>query len=62
MQAELEALRNLNIAPMTVDKTLYVRLAEIPEPFRAEFRAWMYLAQLPVIEGEDAYGCMRSVR
>lgn len=58
MKADLEMLRNLKIARETSDRTHYVRLADIPEPFRAEFRAWMYLAQIPVIEGEDPYGCM----
>lgn len=58
MQADLDVLRNLSIARMTADKTYYVRLADIPEPFRAEFRAWMYLAQIPVVAGEDPYGCM----
>lgn len=58
MQADLEVLRNLNIARVTADRTHYVRLVDIPEPFRAEFRAWMYLGQCPVIEGEGRRGCM----
>jgi len=58
MEADLEVLRNLKIGRVTVERTHYVRLADIPEPFRAEFRAWMSLAQIPVIEGEDSYGCM----
>lgn len=58
MKADLEVLRNLTIERVTADKTYYVRLVGIPEPFRAEFRAWMYLAQIPVVEGEDPYGCM----
>lgn len=53
MQADLEILRNLNIARVSADKTYYVRLADIPQPFRAEFRAWMRLGQCPVVEGED---------
>ena len=58
MEADLEVLRNLNIARVSCDKTHYVRLSDIPQPFRAEFRAWMHLAQCPVIEGEDLRGCM----
>jgi len=58
MKADLDVLRNLKIERVTADKTYYVRLVDIPEPFRAEFRAWMYLAQIPVIDGEDPYGCM----
>lgn len=58
MQADQEVLRNLKITRVTADSTHYVRLIDIPEPFRAEFRAWMYLAQIPVVGGEDPYGCM----
>lgn len=58
MQADLEVLRNLNIARVTADNTNYIRLVDIPEPFRSEFRAWMRLGQCPVIEGEDWCGCM----
>ena len=53
MQADLEVLRKLNIARVAVDETRYVRLVDIPQPFRAEFRAWMRLGQSPVVEGED---------
>jgi hypothetical protein len=58
MQADLEVLRNLDIARVAADRTRYVRLIDIPQPFRAEFRAWMRLGQCPVIEGEDGCGCM----
>ena len=58
MQADLEVLRNLNIARVSADRTHYVRLIDIPQPFRAEFRAWMRLGQCPVVEGEDWCGCM----
>jgi hypothetical protein len=59
MQADLDILRNLDIARLTPDsKTLYVRLVDIPQPFRAEFRAWMSVSQCPVISGEDIHGCM----
>ncbi len=58
MWADLDALLNLKIERVAADGTHYVRLADIPQPFRAEFRAWMRLAQIPVIEGEDPYGCM----
>lgn len=58
MAADLEVLRNLNIARVSADRTHYVRLADIPEPFRSEFRAWMRLGQCPGIEGEDWRGCM----
>ncbi|CCF98281.1 hypothetical protein B7R77_12330 [Ralstonia solanacearum K60] len=58
MQADLEALRNLNIERVTADNTHYVRLVDIPQPFRAEFRAWMYFGTRPGIEGEDSLGCM----
>ncbi|WP_146605464.1 hypothetical protein [Ralstonia pseudosolanacearum] len=58
MEADLEVLRTLNIARVTADRTHYVRLVDIPEPFRAEFRAWMRLGQCPVVEGEDRRGCM----
>ena len=58
MQANLEVLRNLNIARVTADKTHYVRLVDIPQPFRAEFRAWMFLGQCPGIEGEGWCACM----
>ena len=58
MHADLEVLRTLNIARLAPDKTHYVRLADIPQPFRAEFRAWMGLGQCPVVEGEDRFGCM----
>lgn len=58
MQADLEVLRRLNIVQVAADKTHYVRMEDIPEPFRAEFRAWMRLGQCPVIEGEDWHGCM----
>ena len=58
MWADLEVLRHLNIARVAVDRTHYVRLADIPQPFRAEFRAWMRLAQCPVIEGEGGSRCM----
>lgn len=47
MQANLEVLRDLNIAQMAADKTHYVRLVDIPEPFLAEFRAWMRLGSAP---------------
>ena len=57
MRADLEVLRNLNIARVTPDRTHYVRLVDIPEPFRAEFRAWMYFGACPGVEGEDQYGC-----
>ncbi|MBX4004188.1 hypothetical protein [Ralstonia pickettii] len=52
MQADLEVLRNLRIARVTADKTHSVRLVDIPQPFRAEFRAWMFLGRRPGIEGE----------
>lgn len=58
MHEHLEVLRNLSIARVAADKTHYVRLVDIPEPFRSEFRAWMYLGQCPGIEGEDLRGCM----
>ncbi|EPX94550.1 hypothetical protein [Ralstonia sp. AU12-08] len=58
MQADLEVLHNLKIARVSTDNTHYVRLVDIPQPFRAEFRAWMSLGQCPVIEGEDWCGCM----
>lgn len=58
MQAALEVLRNLNIAQVAPDRTYYVRLVDIPEPFRAEFRAWMRFAQCPVVQGEEQRGCM----
>lgn len=58
MQADLEVLRNFNIARVSADRTHYVRLIDIPQPFRAEFRAWMRLGQCPVVEGEDWCGCM----
>lgn len=59
MQAELDALRALNIAKLTPDSTiLYVRLVDISQPFRAEFRAWMTGSACPVIPGEDVQGCM----
>lgn len=58
MQADLEVLRNLNIARVAADKTHYVRLVDIPEPFRAEFRAWMYFGACPGIEEEGWRGCM----
>lgn len=58
MQADLQVLRNLAIERVAANGTYYVRLADIPEPFRAEFRAWIYFAQSPVIEGEDPHGCM----
>ena len=58
MQEDLEVLRNLNIARVAADRTHYVRLADIPEPFRAEFRAWMRLGQCPVVDGEEWSGCM----
>jgi hypothetical protein len=58
MQADLDVLRDLNIARVTVDNTHYVRLADIPEPFRAEFRAWMRFGACPGIEGEGRCGCM----
>ena len=54
MQADLEVLRKLNIARVAVDETRYIRLVDIPQPFRAEFRAWMRLGQSPVVEGEDS--------
>ncbi|AXW09572.1 hypothetical protein GO281_04777 [Ralstonia solanacearum] len=57
MQVDLDVLRNLNIARVTTDKTHYVRMVDIPQPFRAEFRAWMFLGQCPAIDGEDSYGC-----
>ncbi|MFL9910454.1 hypothetical protein [Paraburkholderia sp. RL17-337-BIB-A] len=34
------------------DNVHYVRVDEIPEPVRTEFRAWLRLAQCPVIDGE----------
>lgn len=58
MQANLDVLRNLNIARVTTDKTHYVRLIDIPQPFRAEFRAWMHFGTCPGIEGEVYCGCM----
>ena len=58
MEADLEVLRRLNIARVSVDRTHYVRLADVPEPFRSEFRAWMRLGQCPGIEGEEWRGCM----
>jgi len=58
MQADLEVLRSLDIARVTVDNTHYVRLIDIPEPFRAEFRAWMHFGACPGIEGEERCGCM----
>lgn len=58
MQADLGVLRHLNIARVALDRTHYVRLADIPQPFRAEFRAWMRLGQCPVVEGEGWFGCM----
>ncbi|WP_439894405.1 hypothetical protein ACS7SF_22880 (plasmid) [Ralstonia sp. 25C] len=58
MKADLDVLRNLRIARVAPDKTHYVRLIDIPEPFRTEFRAWMRLGQCPVVQSEDRYGCM----
>lgn len=61
-ETDLEALQILRIervAPAP-DGRRYVRFADIPEPFRAEFRAWLYLANCPVIDGEDFHGCAWS--
>lgn len=59
MKADLDVLRNLNIAkPIPNSKMLYVRLIDIPQPFRAEFSAWMGVSACPVIPGEDPRGCM----
>ncbi len=58
MPDDLEVLRNLNIVRVAIDKTHYVRLIDIPQPFRAEFRAWMRLGQCPVVEAEGWGGCM----
>jgi len=38
--------------PVSSDNVHYIRIDEIPEPARTEFRAWLRLAQCPVISGE----------
>ena len=58
MKADVEILRNLKIAKqLPGSKMVYVRLIDIPEPFRSEFLAWMTGSACPVIEGEDPRGC-----
>jgi hypothetical protein len=59
MKADLDVLRNLSIAkPIPDSKMYYVRLIDIPQPFRAEFKAWIGISACPGIPGEDPQGCM----
>ena len=40
--------------PVSKDNVHYVRIDDIPDPVRAEFRAWLSYAQCPVIDGEGS--------
>lgn len=42
----------LNVAIRNRDRTKYVRLADIPEPYLTAFKKALYVAQVPVVEGE----------
>jgi len=42
----------LNVAILNRDGTKYVRMSDIPEPYLTAFKKALYVAQVPVVEGE----------
>jgi len=63
MKADLDVLRNLSIAkPIPDSKMYYVRLIDIPQPFRAEFKAWIGIAACPGSRENTGNGACRHGR